>query len=612
MNLYVDIDTDRMKSTFTAIGLAQLFYELPPPGSGEKIRLLNQGSAYLIDVSYSPNEAMAYLARRNSQRLPPLIPAIKKKFSAKEQKQLQADPASAVQFKYVPQGFQPSDMIADYETQQGYLPAKKEKNAVHQEGDAQERDANYPLWAHLSSYFGKGSAMRDGYPNLLHSWHAHQGEAATALLKLILALYGSTPNDVETVQADWQATIQPLLTYRDYPISAMISSLAVVSPSTSKGLYSESAARGLSEDTPESFWLSFYFAFAGYIAAGMPFTLGSDVALYYPLPENIQIQPLKSVMKKYREQSATRRLYQFSNALPRIKLDVLAYLNYYRNIVAYFAEQRELGGLPKRLQAYGGLVGYYYKDAGGTQIPFDETVFALPLWLPRDAGQNALDAATTMLDDHYALIDRVRGKPPKNSMTGDELAVLSDYRQFITSGEKQAWVDFVIRYNHYRFSQMVDQPYLQPITSDLFTATLINIQEAQSVDDKQDYRQILTNRGFRNIANAIRYCTITTRYFSDVQKRNVSFKVRHGLGDDLLRQAHNSGTFVQTLSSFLHDYARESISVQANTGETRPFVTEDDINDLVGLIAEYGSPTVASLLVAVGYSSDYNRDSNKS
>ena len=131
------------------------------------------------------------------------------------------------------------------------------------------------------------------------------------------------------------------------------------------------------------------------------------------------------------------------------------------------------------------------------------------------------------------------------------------------------------------------------------------------MDDKQDYRPILTNRGFRNIADAIRHCTITTRYFSDVQKRNVGFKVRHGLGDDLLRQAHDPGTFVQTLSSFLHDYSRESSSVQANTGETRPFVTEDDINDLIGLIADYGSLTVASLLVAVGYSSDYNRASNK-
>jgi hypothetical protein len=605
MELYVEIDTDRMRSAFTAIGLAWLFQKMPFAGSGVEVRLIDLGSAYRIDVPYERDQAFAYLAQRD-QRLPPLIPAIVKKFSAGEQKELEADPNNPIQHKYQPQGFVGS--VANYGEQQGYIaPKAAKKDSPRDENDTPQRSSDYPLWAHLSSYFGKGSAMRDGYPNLLHSWHAHQGDSAAALLDLILALYGDYPNGIEAAQAGWEREIQPMLVYTDYPIRATISALAVVSPSTSKGLYAETAARGLTENTPEAFWLPFYFAFAGYMVAGMPFTLGSDVALYYPLPQDISVERLQRVLENYRKQDNAGRLYQFSNLMPRIKLDVLAHIAYYRSMVKYFREQQEVDDWFSTLEAYGGFVGYYYKDAGGTQIPFDETVFALPRWLPSEAGRETLDDAYHLLEDHYTLIDRVRGKPPKNSMTSDELAVLDAYRQFITTGDDQAWIDFAVQYNRYRFGQMVDQPYLRDLTLDLFTNTLFNLQENDPMNDRKDYSPILQNPGFRNIASAIRHCTLTTRYLSDVKKINVGFKVRYGLGDDLLRQAHNPDGFMFELSTFLHDYARESSSVQANTGETRPFVTQDDLNEIAALIADYGSRTVASLLVAAGYSSDYNR-----
>ena len=119
--------------------------------------------------------------------------------------------------------------------------------------------------------------------------------------------------------------------------------------------------------------------------------------------------------------------------------------------------------------------------------------------------------------------------------------------------------------------------------------------------DKKDYRPIIENPGFQAIASAIRACTVTERFYQRNQNR--PFKVRHGLGDDLLRHAHDPERFLETLSGFLHDYARESSNVQANTGDTRVFVTTDHIADVVGLVNDYGSRIVAHLLVAVGYAS---------
>lgn len=606
MDLYVEKDTDLMRSTFVAIGLAALFERLAPPGSGYDVRLRDLGSAYHVSVPYTLDEAHAFAAA-SADTLSALIPAIRKVFSQKEQKELQANPDSIVQHKYVPRSF--SGEVVEYEKEQEIAKAapKKMPKDARQEGDAPQAAPDYPLWAHLCSYFGKGSAMRVGYPNVLHAWHAHRGDTAHALLDLIVGCYGDYPNDIEALHEAWETQLLPALEYADYALRPMISSLAVVSPSTAKGVSTTAGAQVLTEGTPEEFWLVIYLAFAGFMIAGMPFTMGSDVLTYYPLPRDISLGQLRAEMDEYRSAGRARQLYSFSNQMARAKLDALAQITFYQSMVAHFRTASPSGLFADWLEAHSGLVGYYYKDIGGTQIPFDETLFALPRWLPNAALNDtpALDEAAALLEAHHAMIFALRGKAPKYALTADELVVLNAYRSFITTGEMDAWIDFAIRYNAYRFRALRDF-YMPDLHIDILERTIMNIQ-----DDKKDYRPILSNEGFRNIAAAIRHCTVTTRYLEDVKKQDTGFKVRHGLGDDLLRNAHDADIFIEELSRFLHDYARESSSVQANNPErTRPFVTENDLYHLTELISIYGSRVVANLLVAVGFSSAYRKSDN--
>ena len=129
--------------------------------------------------------------------------------------------------------------------------------------------------------------------------------------------------------------------------------------------------------------------------------------------------------------------------------------------------------------------------------------------------------------------------------------------------------------------------------------------------DRADYRSILNDEGFTQIAEAISYCTGYSRYMRNVRKdRTFPFRARHGLGDDLLRNAHNPELFLEELSRFVHDYRRESISVQAQTGQTRTEITPDDLNKVVELVAIYGSRIVAHLLVASGYAARFGSSRN--
>jgi hypothetical protein len=594
--LYVEKDTDLMRSTLIAFGLADLFYNIDEAGSGVEVRIEDDGSAYRLTVNLSQEEIFTLVRQRG---LPPLLPAILKPPSAGEQKALDAGtPLSEIQRKYRPAHFRGREIDYGEEKAKAEETRKAKKNKVREEGDVPQRHPEYPLWAHLCSYFGKGSAMRIGYPLVIHAWHAHQGEAGEALCQLILDCYGTFPNPAEDARFYWADTIKRQLDYPDFEIfgwkrsdMANVSALSIVSPTTSQGSNTVTGARVVNTETPEIFWLEVYLAFAGYMAVGMPFNSGSDVLLYYPLPRYISFSRVRRIAREYRQSEFVGELYGYSNFMPRAKVDALSQILYYQTMVKHFIQSPPERG---RINAISGLVGYYYKDIS-TQIPFDETTFVLPAWLPLDADRTWLEEVAEILQAHYEIIHAIRGE------YAEELEILTSYRRFTTFGDPDDWIDFAIAYSQHRFNKMVDSGWMPHLNLETVEKTLMNNMQ------KKDYRPILQNEGFRNVANAIRSCTVQLRYFKDVKNQQTAFKVRHGLGDDLRRRAHNPDDFIDDLGSFVHDYMRESSSVQANTGEIRPFISDDDLYQIIELVNEYGSRVVASLLVATGYASRFER-----
>lgn len=604
MDLYVEKDTDLMRSTLIAIGLGNLFERLPSSGSGFDIRIRDLGSTYVINVPYEIDDALSYLKKRLG-RLPALIPAIRKAYSAGDQKTIEADPESKIQFKYVPRDFDRvygTDAIVEYGMQQELARTQRaSKKEARVEGQVTALHPNYSLWAHLCSYFGKGSAMRNVYPNILHAWYSHQGDDAEALLKLIVEAYAEFPNTLGQARTNWVKWGRKI-SYQDYEIETDVTAASIISPSTVQGASTKSSASTINNNPLNGFWLEIYLAFAGYFVAGLPFNLGDDVMLFYPRPQNITISSLRQQMHTYRDSEIGRSLYRFSNQMNRAKLDILATISFYQSRVHQIHDN--LTGWDDMIQDMGGLVGYYYKNNGGTQIPFDETLFGTPPFFPKHTDAEQAQHIGELLERHYQIIDAIRGKPPKYALTADELSILEAYRHFMIHARVEDWWRFAVAYNRYRFINM-GSIYLPDFHLEIFKETLMNMQP-----DRKDFRKIIDDEGFLHIANAIRHCTVTLRYLLDVKKQTSAFRVRHGLGDDLLRNAHDPNQFIAELGRFLHDYSRESSRVQAETGDTRPFVTEEDIQHLIALIAEYGSSTVAHLLVAVGYSSAYRRDNN--
>jgi len=600
MQLYVEKDTDLMRSTFVTVGLATLFEKLPRP-SAKTIRIIDMGSAYAIDIPYEREDALNYA--RKYGHLPAILPVIRKPLSQGELKEVEKGTSlEDVRLYYEPRNARKhgADFI-DYGNERQKLMDTKPQKGERQEGDAPKRPINYPVWAHLCSYFGKGSAMRKTYPSILHAWHAHEGDNAVRLLEVILGVYGES-NAVAEGELFWKKEILPALNYTDFQLEARVTASALVAPSTVQGISMTTGAGNLNNTPLDNFWLDVYFAFAGYLEVGLPYNVGDDVILYYPLPHDIRLARLVDEIRKHRDDAHARNLYQYSNYTMRPRLDALAHISFYRSVVEHTRLNRPLPEEGEVGEWMSGLVGYFYKNVA-TQIPFDEVIFALPRWLPiGNLSDESLIQAEQLLSDHYELINRIGG--PKD-LTGNELKVLGAYREFITLGTPQAWVKFVNEYHFYYFSKIEDMSCLSLLTLSIVEDTLMNIQS-----DKTDYTPILTNEGFRNIAKVIRDCTVQAQYRSG-KDRSYPFNVRYGLGDDLLRQAHDPAEFFGELNKFLHDYARESGSVKSDTGQSRSFYTDSDLLALAELISQYGSQVVASLLVATGYASSYDRKSSE-
>jgi len=123
---------------------------------------------------------------------------------------------------------------------------------------------------------------------------------------------------------------------------------------------------------------------------------------------------------------------------------------------------------------------------------------------------------------------------------------------------------------------------------------------------------ILQSQGFRNIAEAIRRSTVIPQYIGRQQSQ---YDIRYGLGQELKRKAQYPDEFIKALAEFMQSYNEENARVYERTkgrGIRRKAITTQDIEEIVALVDEYGSQTVANLLIAFGYARDPKESTDES
>jgi hypothetical protein len=216
---------------------------------------------------------------------------------------------------------------------------------------------------------------------------------------------------------------------------------------------------------------------------------------------------------------------------------------------------------------------------------------SLPAWSGDLRARADVVALQKIIDEH---LDVIRGIDEGHS---DGFDLLRRYRDFVSSGNWDAFFDFSAGYSHEILRRLNQgQRYVPTFTTSRLRRLMMT--------NREDLTPIVENNGFQNVAYAIRHATIIPQR-RKANKQDNLYEVRYGLGSMLKRKGAVRDEFVAALTDFIQSYNQENVQKLESKGQQmRRDVRTDDIAEVVRLIDQYGSEVVANLLIAYGYAGE--------
>lgn len=448
----------------------------------------------------------------------------------------------------------------------------------------------------------------NAYNDAVANWYTNR-EQFSELLKLLLKIHATTPNSVKEGMADWKArlrkseqkegttsTAKSIRSDGIFTGKSNFSLLQVWNPSSGKGQNTAKANR-LVMDNVDSFWLCEYLKMVGFYHCAIPrFVLmrqaggkpPKDRKTFALAPVNITLSAHLAIFEIFREALK-------SNSA--VKLDILAALRYTDCFLQYCeaAQSDDLaaqlwGNSPENFVA--GLHTAFYKDLGNSSAVMNLSFINLPHWM-KVGDANGVRTYRAIIAEHTSVIGSLKQDENPASEGGEELALLSRYRDFLSANDVTAFFDFTAGYGGYLMNALERERFwIKPLQQTNLEVLLMN--------SEPKLKPIIENEGFQRIAEAIRRSTITPQYLG----KNSLYDVRYGLGQELKRRANYPHEFIIALSDFLQSYNAENARVfEVKKQQMRKNVQTEDISEIVRLIDEHGAPVVAHLLLAFGYAS---------
>jgi len=445
---------------------------------------------------------------------------------------------------------------------------------------------DWPCWALINQMLAT-----NGYNTLVTNWHAHH-TSFTELLQLIMTTFEQRPNDFDASEEAWKALAKRC----GLDAKVQAPQLQVVNPGMGKG-GNKSKANGLGIRGLNGFWLIEYLKFVGLYHAAIPRVVSGskDRKTYIIRPKSLLWRTHRRVFPNFQQ-----ALY----AQTAVKMDVLATLHYCK----VFLEQWKAGqgqGMFQFIQGQPGdhvaaLEAIHYKHLGSAHATINLSSLLLPQWLPVLETVEQANQFLTLLTEHETIVRNLGRDKRTQQETGIEYELLREYRNFLSGRDLQAFYRFSAKYASYVMSKLIEGGFPPRRFHIAHLEILI-------MNHKRDLSPILQNPGFRRIAEAIRNSTVNPQFHKS--KGNAGpYEIRYGLGEDLLRNASYPEKFAQALSKFIFDYNQENSRVleryKGQPPVRRKMVRTGDLEQVLTLIDDRDSETIANLLIAFGYASD--------
>lgn len=417
-----------------------------------------------------------------------------------------------------------------------------------------------------------------GYNSLALDWWAIR-QAHPEVLLLLLDLYSNTPNDYESAENRWKE----LDKQHGWGIKAQATCQQLYNPDQGKG-QNRTKADALSIGNQSALWLVEWLKAVGFYEAALTRQVrgAKDRKTFVVAPRELTFSENRAIMNRFIDKM------QVSESPTRF--DILAALRYASALLEHFTN--EPGGLARLLglqqvkkRVVAGFRTAFYKDLGNATATMNLAFLALPGWIEVHSREE-VDLYISLLSELESFVRQF------DEGHSDAFTLLQHLRDFVSGDDLDAFFRFTNAFPAYLMGQLERNRFARRLTTEFIERLVMSTEKRLT--------RILESPGFQNIAYAIRQSTVTAQYRKKQGDRK--YDVRYGLGQELARKARYPESFIAALSDFLHKYNAENAQVmETRSGPYRRSVKTSDIDEIVALIDEFGSETVANLLIAYGY-----------
>lgn len=545
-NFYVQKSPQAFDETLIAFGLAAVVKDLlDRQGDGGGITIEDAGGYYALILS------KALLAETVMQECQTLMPA----------RALATDKTS------LPEGISVDKYEAIKETVTTFFSTPREMR--------DKVPAPPKTW---DVYRAINPASLPGYNGLMVDWYTVRNQPEA--LFILLDLYATFPNDFAGAIDAWKT----LDKQHNWKINAEATRQQLYNPDSGKG-QNKPKADGLSIGNMDSFWLSEWLKAIGFYEAALTKLLkgAKDRKSIVLAPRKLSFELHQAIMSR------------FSNAMAvsesSVRFDIFAAIRYTRALLDYVSENADdplmalLGLSDVKQRLVGGFHTAFYKDMGNAIATMNLSFIALPAWVKIESHE-AVKPYQDLLEELEGIVRQF------DESHSDDVTLLQHLRDFISGDDLTAFFQFTNAFPAFLIGKRERNQYARQMTTEFIERIVMSTEKALS--------PIVTNTGFQSIAYAIRQSTVTAQYRK--QQGDKRYDVRYGLGQELARKARYPHDFIAALSDFLHKYnAENSMVMETKSGPYRRSVKTSDIDEIVRLIDDYGSQTVANLLIAYGH-----------
>lgn len=364
----------------------------------------------------------------------------------------------------------------------------------------------------------------------------------------------------------------------EIPFIKNVTATQLYNPSQGQGL-NKPKADGLNRKNFDSSWISESLKVSGALSdmVCQLVKVGSSYDLKVFVPEYKQV--------KYRFKSTLiPKFKKYLKGNTPIEIDILNILLLTQLVIE---NSGLLGRRQKVKNIVSGLHSVYQKDLGQNKAVVNIGFIQVPNFIEfGDKEETRL--WIDILKEQRQIIGSIKE-------LGDATQGLLAYRNFISGSDIYSFFKFSYWYAIYLSTQLSNKKYARAFSIE----TLNKFYKSMETKELQ-LSEIISNDGFKAVANAIRKSTVTLQY---TPKENRKYDVRYGVAQNLQNKSKSKKDLAEFIGEFIALYNSETARQAEKDGKAlRANVRENELQSFYSLLDSIKSATlIGALLASYGF-----------